>query len=122
MKTSALLLVTLGLSLATTAIQARQDGAADKSPIPTGRNEAPAKAPVTPTRGELLYQNHCTTCHTSVAHVRSNRRANSVPAVEAWVLRWSGELKLGWTEDEVTEVTQHLVQRYYKFDSAPKKQ
>jgi cytochrome c5 len=121
MKTSALLLATLALSLATTAAPARQDGSSDKSPIPPARSETPAKAPLTPMRGELLYQNHCTACHTSVAHVRSNRRANSVTAVEAWVIRWSGELKLGWTEDEVTDVTQHLVQRYYKFDSAPGK-
>jgi mono/diheme cytochrome c family protein len=64
-----------------------------------------------PTRGELLYDNHCTSCHTSIAHVRGNRRANSEAAVE---------LKLGWTEDEVTDVTQHLVNRYYKFDATPK--
>ena len=93
----------------------------DKPAAPTARGEAPKKSAVAPTRGELLYDNHCTACHTSVAHVRDNRRANSVAAVEAWVRRWSGELKLGWSEDEVTDVTQHLVNRYYKFDATPKK-
>jgi hypothetical protein len=68
--------------------------------------------------GELLYENHCTGCHTSRAHLRDRRRATSVPAVKAWVRRWSSELKLGWTDGEIAEVTRHLVRRYYKFDSA----
>jgi hypothetical protein len=38
--------------------------------------------------------------------------------VKAWVRRWSSELKLGWTDGEIAEITRHLVRRYYKFDSA----
>ena len=62
-------------------------------------------------RRELLYENHCTGCHTSRAHLRDRRRATSVPAVKAWVRRWSSELKLGWTTGEIAEVTRHLVRR-----------
>jgi hypothetical protein len=80
-----------------------------------------AKPAVTASRGELLYENHCTSCHTSIAHLRTDRRANSVAAVEAWVRRWSGELKLGWGDEEVQAVVRHLAQRYYKFEVAPER-
>ena len=66
-------------------------------------------------RGELLYENHCTGCHTSIAHIRENRRARSAGEVQAWVGRWAGELKLSWTTEEVRDVAQFLVNRYYKF-------
>ena len=120
MRDIARLLLTTGLALLVVAAPASA-ATADNPAAPAARSEAPKKSTIAPARGELLYDNHCTACHTSVAHVRENRRANSVAAVEAWVRRWSGELKLGWTEDEVTDVTQHLVNRYYKFDATPKK-
>jgi len=87
---------------------------------------APAQAkepasPVTSTRGELLYENHCTSCHTSTAHLRKDRRATSVAAVEVWVRRWSGELKLGWNDEDVQAVVRHLARRYYKFEVAPER-
>ena len=80
---------------------------------------APKAAPKRPeielSRGQLLYENDCRGCHESVVHVREGRKASSPAAVEGWVRRWSGELKLGWSDDEVREVTRYLSQRYYKF-------
>lgn len=66
-------------------------------------------------RGQMLYENHCTRCHASVLHVRENRRAVSLKVLEGWVRRWSGEEKLPWSEEEIVEIVDYLNQRYYKF-------
>ena len=73
--------------------------------------------PVTPevSRGQLLYENHCPVCHDSTAHIRKDRRAASVSELNAWVLRWSTELKLNWQAEEIQSVVDYLNSRYYKF-------
>jgi len=75
------------------------------------QNKEPA-----PSRGQLLYENHCTSCHDSVVHVRANRRAKSSADVAYWVQRWSFDTGLGWKADEIDAVTQYLMRRYYKFE------
>ena len=64
-------------------------------------------------RGQLLYENHCTGCHDSRAHVRNNRRAKSLTEVRQWVVRWSGHLALNWGGDERNDVADYLYGRYY---------
>lgn len=86
---------------------------AEPPPSDRGGAGAPSRSAY---RGELLYENHCLGCHTSIAHVRENRRAQTVSEVQAWVARWAGELKLAWTTEEVGDVARFLVRRYYKFD------
>ena len=66
-------------------------------------------------RGALLYENHCTTCHTSVVHVQENHHAMSDGDVEGWVRRWSTDQKLGWSDEEVLDVTDYLLRTFYKF-------
>lgn len=66
-------------------------------------------------RGQLLYENHCTVCHTSVAHVRSGRKAHSLADIRKQVLRWSKHLDLKWGADEVSDVVDYLNQNYYQF-------
>ena len=66
-------------------------------------------------RGRLLYENHCTVCHTSTVHIRDQRKSKSPAEMRNWILRWSGELKLNWSKDELADVYQHLNDRYYKF-------
>lgn len=66
-------------------------------------------------RGELLYENHCTGCHESIVHIRDNRRAQSVADLRGWVARWSGELKLNWSGEEIDAVAEFLAKRFYKF-------
>jgi mono/diheme cytochrome c family protein len=66
-------------------------------------------------RGELLYENHCTGCHESIVHIRENRRARSVADVRGWVARWSAELKLNWSGEEIDAVAEFLSNRFYKF-------
>ena len=74
----------------------------------------PIALPV-PARGQLLYENHCMGCHVSVVHLRTDRRAKSLPEIRAWVMHWSGYLKLRWGKDEVEEVVNHLNRTFYKF-------
>jgi mono/diheme cytochrome c family protein len=66
-------------------------------------------------RGQLLYENHCTSCHTSTLHVREQRKTKTPAELRAWIVRWSGELKLKWSEDELADVYQYLNNQYYKF-------
>lgn len=66
-------------------------------------------------RGRLLYENHCMSCHASIVHVREQRKSKSQAELRARILRWSGELKLNWHDDELADVYQYLNNRYYKF-------
>jgi hypothetical protein len=66
-------------------------------------------------RGRLLYENHCMGCHISTVHIRDQRKSKTPAEMRASILRWSGELKLGWREDELADVYRYLNNRYYKF-------
>lgn len=80
----------------------------------------PADAPpqALPLRGQLLYENHCRSCHESQVYVRERRRAATPAALRAWVVRWAAELKLGWGAAEIDDVTDYLDRRYYHFSPA----
>lgn len=78
---------------------------------------APGAGGANAERGHLLYENHCTACHTSVAHVRAQRKAQSVNDIRKQVLRWSGHLDLQWRADEVADVVDYLNSTYYHFDA-----
>jgi cytochrome c5 len=122
MNVCARLLIAGILASSSGAVYAMQHTSPGKSPLPIERSDRPNKtapAAATDSRGELLYENHCTGCHTSRAHLRDNRRAKSVSEVEAWVRRWAGEQKLDWNNDDISDVKDHLVRRYYKFDLTP---
>lgn len=80
-------------------------------PAPPGQKPKPV---IELPRGQLLYENHCQGCHQSVLHIRNNRRAKTVAELKGWVLRWSGELRLGWQAEEVEDVVQYLNRRFYK--------
>lgn len=70
-------------------------------------------------RAALLYENHCIGCHDSVLHVRGDRRAQTSADVSAQVARWSSNQGLGWTVEDVEQVTRFLVDRYYRFGGEP---
>jgi len=74
-----------------------------------------------PSRGQLLYENHCTVCHTSIVHVRENHKAKSVADLRGWATRWAGELNLKWSEEEINDVATYLARRYYQCDEKAEK-
>ena len=75
-----------------------------------------APLPFTPSRGQLLYEHHCLSCHESVLHIRSNRKVSSFAEIQHQVIHWSGVLKLTWKMEEISDVTQYLNSRYYKLE------
>jgi len=73
-------------------------------------------------RGRLLYENHCTVCHTSVVHVREDRKAATPAELLHQITRWSTHLELSWHDGEREDVATYLNQRYYHFPSATQPQ
>jgi hypothetical protein len=72
-------------------------------------------APSEPSRGQMLYENHCQGCHDSVLHVRTDHRATSPAEVHDWVRYWAQREELGWSTEDVIEVSDVLVRKYYRF-------
>jgi hypothetical protein len=72
--------------------------------------------PPLPSRGQLLYENHCMSCHDSVVHIRTDRSTRSLPELRTRVLHWAEYLKLNWENEELGEVVEYLDSQYYKFD------
>jgi mono/diheme cytochrome c family protein len=68
-----------------------------------------------PSRGALLYSTHCIACHSSQMHWRDNKLASDWPSLKAQVRRWQAAATLGWTEDDIVEVTRYLNSLYYGF-------
>lgn len=103
------------LGLATTAIGAGDAVRFAAAPRVAAGNGGSTSTLAAASRGELLYENHCTVCHASVVHVREHRSAKSISDLRAWTRRWSGELKLNWSDEEINDVAEFLARRYYKF-------
>jgi cytochrome c5 len=91
-----------------TPIQADADKTGDNSMA----QENPERAK---SRGQLLYENHCKTCHESMVHIREQRRAKSVQDIQYWVGRWSNELDVEWSADEIEAVANYLNDRFYHY-------
>lgn len=87
-------------SVASEATEPRQQPATRQAPQP---------------RGEMLYSNHCLGCHESLVHIREIRRVKSIGALRDTVTRWSQELNLTWTSDEIEDVLLYLNMRYYHY-------
>ncbi|MCK5014419.1 MAG: hypothetical protein KAS66_11425, partial [Candidatus Omnitrophica bacterium] len=67
------------------------------------------------TRGQMLYENHCTSCHESTVYIRTKRKATNYKEVGNWVNHFADWLNLGWGDVEKQEVMQYLNERYYKY-------
>ena len=67
------------------------------------------------TRGQMLYENHCTSCHESMVYIRTKRKAKNYKEVANWVSQRADWLNLDWTILEKQEVKQYLNERYYKY-------
>ena len=71
--------------------------------------------------GELLYSTHCSTCHSVEIHWRANSLSSDWSSLKAQVRRWQLNIGLGWSEDEVTDVTRYLNNAYYNFTVTDKR-
>lgn len=69
-----------------------------------------------PSRGQLLYDNHCVTCHESMVHIRNRQQVKSMQELRNQVARWAAYAKLRWDKDEIEEVARFLNTRFYKFE------
>ena len=70
-------------------------------------------------RGKLLYENSCGTCHESTLHLRERRKARSFDQVQVQVTRWSAAAKAQWTLEEIQDVTDYLNATYYRYPCVP---
>ena len=71
--------------------------------------------------GELLYSTHCSTCHSVEIHWRAKSLSSDWSSLKAQVWRWQLNIGLGWSEDEVTDVTRYLNDVYYNFTVTDKR-
>lgn len=70
-------------------------------------------------RGRILYETRCGGCHAASVHGRAGREARDYAAVRRQVRRWSDNLHLDWSDEEVSDVSSHLNARYYRFACPP---
>lgn len=73
------------------------------------------------TRGELLYSTHCNACHTSKVHWREKKLVTDQRSLKAQVRRWQANAELGWSEEEISDVSRYLNTGYYHFPANGKK-
>lgn len=78
---------------------------------------APARAQSTPapSRGQLLYGNHCQECHNVQMHWRTLRLARDWDSLKGQVRRWQGTAQLRWSEEDIEAVARHLNDTIYQF-------
>jgi cytochrome c5 len=78
--------------------------------------QGPVHAQAPGARGALLYENHCSACHTTQMHWRDKRVAADWASLRALVRRWQGAAQLNWSDEEIDEVARYLNGRFYRFD------
>jgi cytochrome c5 len=66
-------------------------------------------------RGQLLYENHCHTCHESIIHIRKDHKAKNHADIQYWVGRWAKDLDTKWSADEIDAVVQYLNDTFYHY-------
>ena len=70
-------------------------------------------------RGQALYENHCKSCHEDWAHTRDGSRIFNQSELRNRVAAWSIHSGLGWSDEEIDDVTRFLNQQYYNFTDKP---
>ncbi len=75
----------------------------------------PGKPLAPPSRGELLYLNHCLECHESQVHIRVTHHSKNINAIRDEVTRWVKQLELKWTLHDIEDVVDYLNNRYYHY-------
>ena len=111
------ILLVLGFALPALGSPGTLSEPASPEPAPSEINETRQKplSPPTSPRGQLLYENHCMSCHESVVHIRTTKQTRSLQELRTRVVRWAEYQKLRWGKEEIDEVVKYLDTRYYKF-------
>lgn len=76
---------------------------------------APPATPPVPSRGELLYANHCIACHNQQMHWRDRRLAADWPTLLAQVALWQERGALGWSGEDIHAVALYLNDTVYRY-------
>lgn len=84
--------------------------------LPANEPRAHPVMPPAASRGQMLYENHCISCHESVVHIREQQQARTLAQLRARVQYWADYLQLRWSREEVEEVANHLDSQYYRFE------
>jgi mono/diheme cytochrome c family protein len=79
----------------------------------------PQGEPPAPSRGAMLYANHCIACHATQMHWREKRQAVDWATLRAQVQRWQGVARLDWSDEDVLDVVRHLNETIYHFAPPP---
>lgn len=66
-------------------------------------------------RGQMLYENHCTACHKKQVYTRVNRKAKNIQQIKFWIIRHSRNFQLNWRNDEINAVTLYLSEHHYGY-------
>lgn len=72
-----------------------------------------------PTRGRLLYEDHCIECHESVVHVRSARKVHHPGELYYQIVRWTRTQRLDWGPEEYRDVYGYLDATFYHRNTQP---
>jgi mono/diheme cytochrome c family protein len=70
--------------------------------------------PVSPPRGQLLYETHCIECHSTKMHWRDKRLVTDWPSLLSQVRRWQGEALLNWSDGDIEAVAGYLDDIIYR--------
>ncbi len=62
-----------------------------------------------------LYQFNCTSCHGAEVYTRTDRKVDSLDALERQVRRCELALGLKWFDEEIASMANYLNTHYYKF-------
>jgi hypothetical protein len=68
-------------------------------------------------RGALLYETHCSGCHTTQAHWRDKRLVRDRESLTREVSRWQANESLQWSADDIDAVARYLDRVYYRLPS-----
>lgn len=69
-------------------------------------------------RGQLLYENHCVECHSVRMHWRDQRLVRDWPTLKYQVWRWQDAARLGWSPQDIDDVSRYLNDTIYGFPQA----
>ena len=66
-------------------------------------------------RGRLLYENHCASCHDKRLHEREQRLPENLGELQREVERWQQNQGLHWGREEIADVVDYLNASQYRF-------